>query len=253
VSVALSPADTTALLQDVHRAYQTHIDDVLLTALAQAFACWTGESGLLIDLEGHGREEIVEGVDVSRTLGWFTTLFPVLVQPGHAVSPGRALMAVKEQLRRIPNRGIGYGVLRYLSQESQISETLQALPQAQVCWNYLGRVEQVVSGPVFWGPIREASGPSRTLQGGRRYLFEINGRLVGDQLQCEWTYSKHLYQRDTIVALARNFIEALHALIVHCQSPEAGGFTPSDFPNMTLTQPELDELLTALGELTDRA
>ena len=183
VSVSLSTKETHALLQEVPQAYQTQINDVLLTALAQAFARWTGEYTLLIDLEGHGREEIVDGVDLSRTVGWFTTLFPVLLQLEHAYTPAQALKSVKEQLRRIPKRGIGYGVLRYLSQDTEVTEGLRALPQAEVCFNYLGQGDQVVSGPVFFGPVRETSGPHRSTRGRRRYLLEVNSRLAGGQLR----------------------------------------------------------------------
>lgn len=248
VSVSLNVQETAALLQEVPRAYQTQINDVLLTAVMQAFTGWTGEYALLFDLEGHGREEIVEGIDLSRTVGWFTTICPVLLQVEPDDTPAVALKAVKEQLRRIPKRGIGYGVLRYLSQDTGITEKLKTLPQAEVCFNYLGQVDQVVSGPVFFGPVQKSSGPPRSLRGNRRYLLEINGRLVGDQLRCDWTYSKHLHRRGTIERLALGFIEALRTIIRHCQSQEGGGYTPSDFPHMKLSQKELDELMIALGE-----
>jgi non-ribosomal peptide synthase protein (TIGR01720 family) len=248
VSLSLSTKETDALLQEVPRAYQTQMNDVLLTALVQAFACWIGEHALLIDLEGHGREEVVNGVDLSRTVGWFTTTFPVLLQIEPDTTPAAALKAVKEQLRRIPKRGIGYGMLRYLSQDTEVTKKLRALPQAEVCFNYLGRLDQVLSGPVFFGPVREARGPHRSPRGNRRYLLEINGRLARGQLQYDWTYSERIYRRDTIEGLAQGFIEALRTLIVHCQSLKAGGYTPSDFPKMQLSQQELDELMTAIGE-----
>jgi len=221
---------------------------VLLTALVQAFAGWTGSRALLLELEGHGREDVLEGVDITRTVGWFTTIFPMLLQLEHAHTPAEALKSVKEQLRSVLKRGIGYGVLRYLSQDTEVTEKLRALPQAEVCFNYLGRDHRVVSGPVFFGPVRETSGPQRSPRGGRRYLLEINGRLVGGQLLLDWTYSECIHRRDTVERLAQHFIEALRTLIVHCQSPGARGFTPSDFPKMKLSQQELDELITALGE-----
>jgi non-ribosomal peptide synthase protein (TIGR01720 family) len=202
-------------------------------------------------LEGHGREEVVDGVDLSRTLGWFTTLFPVLLQLEHTYTPAEALKSVKEQLRRIPKRGFGYGILRYLSQDTEITEKLRALPQAEVCFNYLGQGDQVVSGPTFFGLVREAIGPHRSLRGRRCYLLEVNGRLAAGQLQLDWTYSERIHRRDTIEVLARGFMEALRTLIMHCQSPRAGGYTPSDFPQMRLSQQELDELMTELGESTE--
>jgi non-ribosomal peptide synthase protein (TIGR01720 family) len=248
VSVSLSTEETHALLQEVPRAYQTQINDALLTALAQALASWTGKHSLLIDLEGHGREELGEGVDLSRTVGWFTTLFPVLLQLEHTATPAEMLKSVKEQLRRIPRRGIGYGVLRYLSQDPGVAEKLRALPQAEVCFNYLGQVEQGMATSGLFGSALEATGSHRSPLGCRRYLLEVNGRLARGQLQCDWIYSERMYCHDTIEGLAQGFIAALRTLIVHCQSPEAGGYTPSDFPKMRLSQQELDELMTALGE-----
>ena len=115
VRVSLSTAETRVLLQEIPTAYHTQINDVLLTALVQAFAWWTGGRSLLLDLEGHGRETIVEAVDLSRTVGWFTTHFPVLLDLERPSCPGEALKSVKEQLCRIPNRGIGYGLLRSLT------------------------------------------------------------------------------------------------------------------------------------------
>jgi amino acid adenylation domain-containing protein/non-ribosomal peptide synthase protein (TIGR01720 family) len=248
VSVSMSNNQTHALLQEVPRAYQTQINDVLLTALAQAFVHWTGVPALLVDLEGHGREEIVEGVDLSRTVGWFTTIFPVRLQLDPAASSADALKSVKEQLRGIPERGIGYGVLRYLSQDTEVTEKLRALPQAEVCFNYLGQVDQELPEPMLFAPVREGCGPHRSLRENRRYLLEINGYLSGGQLQLDWRYSECIHRRDTIEGLAQGFIEALCTLIAHCQSPEAGGYTPSDFPKMRLSQQELDALVTALSE-----
>src|SRR5262249_41886285 len=114
VLVVLDERETRALLQDVSPAYRTQINDVMLTALAPVPARRTGSARLLCDLEGHGREDIVAGVDVSRTVGWFTSVFPVVVTLADPSSPGDALKSVKEQLRGVPSHGVGYGLLRYL-------------------------------------------------------------------------------------------------------------------------------------------
>ena len=240
LSVSLSVAETKALLQKVPAAYRTQINDVLLTALVQAFAQWTGEQSLLVNLEGHGREEIFDNVDLSRTVGWFTSVFPVLLLGDS--DPGEALKAIKEQLRSIPHRGIDYGILRYLSNDPFIVESLRSLPQAQVCFNYLGQFDQTLSSPLFnWSS--EPRGIERSLRDYRSELLEINGFVVGGQLQLDWTYSQSVHHQSTIEALAQGFIEALRSLIAHCQSPEAGGYTPSDFPLAKLDQQTLDELL----------
>ncbi|MEQ8755468.1 MAG: amino acid adenylation domain-containing protein [Coleofasciculus sp. G1-WW12-02] len=243
VSVALNVEETRALLQEVPLAYQTQINDVLLTALVQTFAEWTQEPFLLLDLEGHGREAIDKDIDVSRTVGWFTTIFPVLLTLEGISQPGEALKAIKEQLRGIPNRGIGYGVLRYLSEDAEVIQKLSSLPQAEVRFNYLGQFDQILSESRLFELVYPTPGISRSPQGNRRYLIDVNGFVLGGQLQLEWTYSQQIHQRITIEQLAQGFVEALQALIAHCQSAEAGGYTPSDFQKANVSQKDLNRLL----------
>src|SRR5205085_6744284 len=139
---------TRALLRDVPGIYHTQIPDVLLTALVEAFAGWTGRDRLLVEVEGHGREDLFEGVDVSRTVGWFTTAYPVrlLRAPG---GPGERLQAVKEQLRSVPERGIGYGLLRELDPRGR--EWCRH-PGAEVSFNYLGQFDQVLASSTLLRP-----------------------------------------------------------------------------------------------------
>ena len=246
VSVSLNKEQTRALLQEVPSVYNTQINDVLLTALLQTFAQWTGESLLLVDLEGHGREELFEEVDLSRTIGWFTSVFPVLLRLEESDYPWEILKSVKEQLRRIPKRGIGYGILRYLSQEEQTHEQLKTLLQAQVSFNYLGQFESMLSASPLLGLAPESKGQEQSILGKRRYLLEVNGLVTSGNLQLDWTYSRKIHQRATVEQLAQQFVEVLQTLIIHCQSPNAGGYTPSDFPESELSQEELDELIAEI-------
>jgi amino acid adenylation domain-containing protein/non-ribosomal peptide synthase protein (TIGR01720 family) len=251
VSIALTVEETKALLQEVPKAYKTQINDVLLTALVQAFTQWIGGHSLLVDLEGHGREEIFNDVDLSRTVGWFTTIFPVLLELGEAAHPGEALKAVKEQLRGIPNRGIGYGVLRYLWQEREIAKQLKALPQAEVSFNYFGQFDPTFSESSLFSWTPESSGLDCSPHGSRSHLLEVNGFIHRGQLELIWTYSENLHRQDTIEGLAQSFIEALRSLIAHCQLPEAGCYTPSDFPLAKLDRPQLDLFLDGLQQVED--
>jgi amino acid adenylation domain-containing protein/non-ribosomal peptide synthase protein (TIGR01720 family) len=246
ISVSLEVEETQALLHDIPAAYHTQINDVLLTALLQAMAEWTGARRMLVDLEGHGREDIFADIDLSRTVGWCTTLFPVLLDLEQAACPEEELQAVKEQLRRVPRHGIGYGVLRYLSQAE--SARLVRLAPAEVSFNYLGQFDQQGSQSVLFGAAHESSGPSHGPGGRRRHMLEINGSIVAGRLQVGWTYSERLHRRATIAALAECFIAALRTLIAHCQSPEAGGYTPSDFALAGLDQEELGALAALLAE-----
>ncbi len=230
VVVTLNAAETQALLQEVPKVYHTQINDVLLAALAETYRVWTGTSRLLVDLEGHGREPIAEQTDLSRTVGWFTSIFPVLLDIEGANSPGETLPTVKEQLRQIPQRGIGYGLLRYLREDQGIAAQLRALPQAEISFNYLGQFDQGASATTLFRRARESSGPALSLRGKRRHLLELIGNVTGEQLHLTWIYSEHLHRRATIERLAQRYLEALQELITHCLSPEAGGHTPSDFP-----------------------
>ena len=252
VSVSLTAEETRLLLQEVPRAYQTQINDVLLAALAQALTEWTGETDVLIDLEGHGREEIVEGCDLSRTIGWFTTIFPVLLEVTNASAPGETLKSVKEQLRRVPNRGIGYGLLRYLCGDKTISAQLETLPQAQVSFNYLGQLDQVLSdGTTPFILTNDLVGESRSKLGKRKHLIEIDGAVKDGRLQMEWAYSNELHAQPTIAALAESFVKRLRKLIEHCVLREVREYTPSDFPLARLNERQLAQIQRTAGPIED--
>jgi non-ribosomal peptide synthase protein (TIGR01720 family) len=147
---------------------------------------------------------------------------------------------VKEQLRRIPNRGIGYGILYYLNRQA---ERLKALPSAEVSFNYLGQFDRELSTSLGWEFDRASGGAEHPACERRSHLLEANGLVVNGQLQISWIYCEKIHHRSTIERLAEWFVEALQALLEHCQSPEAGGFTPSDFPEAELSQEEIDEIM----------
>jgi amino acid adenylation domain-containing protein/non-ribosomal peptide synthase protein (TIGR01720 family) len=243
VSVSLNAVETLALLQEVPSAYNTQINDVLLAALLQSFARWTGRGSLCIDLEGHGREELFEDADVSRTVGWFTTLFPVLLHLGDEKQPDRVLKSVKEQLRRLPNRGIGYGILRYLSPDAA---QLQAVASAPVKFNYLGQIGREELSTEAWQLTQESGGSECSSLGYRSHLLDVSGLVIDGRLQIDWAYSRKIHQHSTIERLAGWFMEALRDTIARCQSPDAVGYTPSDFAKADLSQQELDDLIAEI-------
>ncbi len=243
----LGTEQTRALLHEAPQAYNTEINDVLLAALTLAFAGWTGSPTLLVDLEGHGREELIEGADTTRTVGWFTTMFPVMLRAPSSGDPGAVLKAVKEQLRRIPRRGIGYGMARYLSPDRRLADRLRALPAAQVSFNYLGQFDQVFDAGSPFRLTREPAGPDRDPRQPRAHLLEITSMVQGDRLRMRWTYSRNAHRRASIERLAERFSSELEELVRHCRSPAAGGYTPSDFPRAQLSQRKLDRLTAKLG------
>jgi amino acid adenylation domain-containing protein/non-ribosomal peptide synthase protein (TIGR01720 family) len=247
ISVALNKEETRLLLQEIPAVYRTQINDVLLTALVQTFSQWMGKRTLLVDLEGNGREELFDNVDLSRTVGWFTSLFPVLLDLERTNNPGENLKVIKEQLHNIPNRGIGYSLLRYLSEDENSVKRLHSLPKAEVIFNYLGQFDQILSKSSIFKLASESSGLAQNRQNYRSYLLEINSIIIDNQLRCNWIYNQNIHRQSTINSLAQGFLEALRKLIVHCQSPEAGGFTPSDLPLLALNQEELDTALQKIS------
>jgi amino acid adenylation domain-containing protein/non-ribosomal peptide synthase protein (TIGR01720 family) len=246
ISVSLSVADTQALLQKVPATYQTQINDVLLTALVQTFAEWVGEPTLLLDLEGHGREEIFDDVDLSRTVGWFTTIFPVLLNLPATSDLATAVKTIKEQLREIPNRGIGYGVLRYLSNDKLIAAKLQTLPQAEVLFNYLGQSDQVLSESSIFSLGDADIGAARSPKGSRRHLLDINSIVVANQLQISWTYSNAIHRQTTIENLAENFIKVLLSLIHQVSENNS---LPADLSDFQWNETDIENIIAAIGDV----
>jgi amino acid adenylation domain-containing protein/FkbH-like protein/non-ribosomal peptide synthase protein (TIGR01720 family)/FkbM family methyltransferase len=248
VSVSLNETQTQLLLQDVPKAYQTQINDVLLTALVLVLSKWTNTDSVLFNLEGHGREEIIEDVDLSRTVGWFTTMFPVILklETIDQENLGNALKSVKEQLRAIPHKGIGYGLLRYLRRDQEIVTQLAVFSQAEISFNYLGQFSQVLNQNSLIQLASESSGLDHSLEGQRPHLLNINAIVINEQLQIDWKYSTHVHKSTTIEKIAQDFVEVLQELIAHCTSPDNGGYTPTDFPLLEFSQTELDKLLANL-------
>ena len=235
----LSAELTEALLREVPRAYNTQINEVLLAALAGAHQRWSGERLLVVDAEGHGRESLFDDADLTRTVGWFTSIYPVLLELPVGSDYGERLKSVKEQVRRVKYGGIGYGLLRYLSPDEAIRGQLAAQPQSEISFNYLGRYEQAMSEMKEAGLFHaapERPGPLRADAMDRRYKLQLVCSVVGGELQVSWEYSNEIYHAETVAQLAAEYIAELELLIHHCQSPAAGGFTPSDFPEAELTQ-----------------
>jgi non-ribosomal peptide synthase protein (TIGR01720 family) len=250
----LAAKETGALLREVSQAYNTEINDLLLTALSHAFAKWTGRRELFIEVEGHGREALFDDVDISRTVGWFTTIFPVLLRLPPGGDPGEDIIAVKEQLRAIPVHGMNYGVLRYLNRQHALRERLVSLPEPQVLFLYLGRFDQGLGAEdTIFASAEESTGLERSEKGRRRHLLEITAVVAGDQLQLLWRYNSAIHRRTTIEMVADEFTASLRALIAQCKSAEASRFTPSDFPAARLTQKSFDQLAMSLGKSREKA
>ncbi|MDH6171041.1 non-ribosomal peptide synthase protein (TIGR01720 family), partial [Variovorax boronicumulans] len=258
---------TSPLLTQVPALFHGRINDVLLTAFALAVADWRRRRGLgrstsvLFDLEGHGREEIFDSVDLSRTVGWFTSLFPVRLDLqdidlddalGGGVDLGRALKQSKEQLRALPDNGLGYGLLRYLN-----AETARALSGTtpQIGFNYLGRF--AAPRAQDWAAALEAGALSG---GGDRetplaHAISLDAltrdRPDGPELSATWSWAGELFTEDDIGDLAHTWFRVLEGLVSRSRQPQVGGFTPSDFPLIALGQAEIERLEEEIPSLED--
>jgi non-ribosomal peptide synthase protein (TIGR01720 family) len=243
VSVVLSVDDTRALLQEIPRVYNTQINVVLLAALVQVFAAWTGEQTLLVDLEGHGREWTVEDTDLSRTVGWFATRFPAHLQAGTWGNARQMLQTIEAQFASIPNRGVGYGLLRYLCPDAEVRQKLAALPAPEVYFSYAGQFDRILPES---SPFRRASASDELaydLRGIRPYVFDILGFVEFGQFHVNWGFSENLHRRATVEQLAAHFSEVLRWLIADARSSAADDSTPTKYPAARLSQDDLAKFL----------
>ncbi|MFI7367324.1 amino acid adenylation domain-containing protein [Streptomyces sp. NPDC050149] len=266
-----------SLLATAPGAFHAGVDDVLLTGLALAVCSWRAEraagpggprpdgTAVLLDLEGHGREQIAEHLDLSRTVGWFTSLYPVRLDPGplDARDPGRfdaalverAVKRVKEQLRTVPDHGVGHGMLRHLNPATRSRLATAADPQ--IGFNYLGRYAASQdpadnAGGADWDVLLDGGGPrSQDPDMPVHHVIDINAHTEdlpdGPRLVTRWTWPSDLLKEEDVGALSEAFVRALRAIAEHAQRPDAGGYTPSDLPLVSLDQAQIDRLQNKWG------
>jgi non-ribosomal peptide synthase protein (TIGR01720 family) len=267
VRVVLPAGTTELVLGRVPQVFNAGVDEVLLTGLGLAVGRWRRGRGrgpgsaVLVGVEGHGRDVLDGQGDVSRTVGWFSSLYPVVVDPG--VDPadadawaaaGDAVRAVKEQLRRTPDRGVGFGLLRYVNPET--TGVLASFAGPQLGFNYLGRFEaadESAERVEDWATPPEAK---ETIGGGSdpntpmTYALNLNVLAQdgpdGPRLMAVWSWPESLFTEQEVRELADLWFQALEAVVAAAQRPDAGGFTPSDL-SMALSQDEIDEFQIDLG------
>ncbi|PIB44648.1 non-ribosomal peptide synthetase [Pseudomonas sp. 2822-15] len=248
VSVRLGAEHTRQLLQQAPSAYRTQVNDLLLTALARVLCRWTGHASTLIQLEGHGREPLFDEIDLTRSVGWFTSAYPLRLTP-HA-GQGDSIKAIKEQLRGVPHKGLGYGVLRYLA-DDQCKQAMAALPTAQITFNYLGQFDQSFGADALFHPLDESAGLAHDPDAPLPNELSVDSQVYGGELLLRWTFSRERHDPQTIRELAQAYLSELQSLIAHCLNDEAGGLTPSDFPLAHLTQAQLDSLPVPANVIED--
>ncbi|HET9278834.1 MAG TPA: condensation domain-containing protein, partial [Flavitalea sp.] len=240
--ISIGSDQTSQLLQDVPKVYHTEINDILLCALAITLGDWGETEKVVIGLEGHGREEISKTIDSSQTVGWFTSLYPVLLNVSRKQRFADSIKSVKEQLRQVPGKGLGYGVLKYLNKEQKLA----GKAGWHIAFNYLGQLDNVVKTGQWLSGARESAGQRVSDDHVMSEQMQLTGYVQGGQLVLNWIYNTANYEKEAINELVKNFKANLELLIGHCISQQQSGavFTPSDYGLTTeISYQELDKFL----------
>ncbi|HDR3892668.1 non-ribosomal peptide synthetase [Bacillus cereus] len=241
VTRTLGIEETHELLHEVPVTHKTRIDEVLLTALGQAIVDCTNQQTVSIHLEGHGREEVIEGIDLSRTVGWFTSIYPVHLNFQGTQTPIEGLKSVKEQLRRIPNRGVDYGILRYLNKG--LLPFYQQKPS--ISFNYLGQFDQVFSRESLFMQETGFTFLDHAPDSKPSHLIDVIGMVKDEKLHFVWMYSREQFSKLKIQLIADGMLRHLRQLINKPTTESA--FTVSDFADAEdLTEESLSKVLLKL-------
>ncbi|MCZ4517305.1 amino acid adenylation domain-containing protein [Rhodococcus ruber] len=262
VSVELTAEVTDALIGPLTRAYRGTVEDILLTALA--LAVWSERpSSFLVSVESHGRDEdLVPGADLSRTVGWFTSIHPVRLSLDGVdadrilagdVSVSDAVKRIKEQIRALPGTGSGFGLLRYLNDDT--SAVLAESHSPQISFNYLGRISTDIPDALRGqGWIPDASIQIGAGSGDRlpvTVALDINAVVTNGRLRATFAFPRGVLDRAEVESVADRWTSALARLAEHATEPEAGGLTPSDVPLVHVDQHQIDRWECTYGELDD--
>ncbi len=246
VSVSLEEEDTRRLVEEVNQAYNTEINDILMASLAAAVKEWCGNPQIAVALEGHGREPIIEDMEINRTVGWFTSEFPVILDIAAYDNddPGALVKGVKENLRRIPNKGVGYGILRYLTPPEK--KDRYVFPMApEILFNYLGQIAAAQGGDdgdLF--RFSQLRGGDNASPGNRNlYTLNLNGVISEGRLTLSFTYDANEYEETTIQRLGRCFEDAAKKIIHFCVAKEDTEMTLSDYSTSRLDEEDMDSIL----------
>ena len=246
LSVTLTPAETEKLLRRALAAYGCQINDLLLAALAGALREWTGADAMTLHLEGHGREGDEAGIDLSRSVGWFTALYPVALDIAGVTEPAALVARVAEQLATVPRRGLGYGIGRWLSEPARWE-----VPAAEVCFNYLGQFDGVVDAAGPFGSATEDAGLQTAPAGQRAHLIDVNGLIVDGALKFEWHYAPGRHRRETVARVAERHFGLLREMLAAVT--EGRVVTPVDSAGpearFDLTDASDDDLESAIEEI----
>lgn len=250
LTAEFSDSETDDLLSKVNQAYNTNISDIFLTALARSLKGWHGLNKTLIALEGHGRDWDIQDAelnarapDISRTAGWFTSLYPLLLELPDSEDLGYQIRYVKESLRKIPNKGIGYGILKYLT-PAELKQGLSFETRPQVAFNYLGQFDKDPAGR--FSLAREDTGNAVSHDSELLHEISLTAMIIEGCLKMSLSWHPAMFNAASMEKLFEDFGQELRHLIGHCMNAEDTELSPSDIDYDGLDIEELDAVLENL-------
>ncbi len=246
-ALELSKEYTEQLLKKVHHAYKTEINDILLAALGLAITDCTGVEKAVIELEGHGREDIIPDINVSRTVGWFTSAFPVVLDIVNHYDLETVISKTKDMMRRIPSKGVGHGILKYLTAEENKGNMVFKI-KPEIGFNYLGQFGEQVDNP-FFGTANISTGTAICPEARSIYPIYINGWISNQKLKISVNYDTDVYDKKLISTLSEKYLERLQQLIDYCSGKKNTELTTSDF-SAPMEDQEAEALFDLLGQIS---
>jgi amino acid adenylation domain-containing protein/non-ribosomal peptide synthase protein (TIGR01720 family) len=238
IVTTLAEDETAPLLGPAHRAYNTTTGDLLLAAYAKALAAVAGRDTVLVDVEGHGRDAL-PAADLSRSVGWFTTLYPIRVAQVGTSDASTLIRGVKEANRSVPNGGLGFGLSRQ-------SSTGGTAPLTDVSFNFLGQTGASLGDGLLRSLAPESAGDPVAADLPRRYRVELNASIVEGRLVAQYGFDAAVVPEARIREVADRVTATLRDLVEHCLGVEGQRYTPSDFAAGPIEQQDLDALLSDL-------
>ena len=242
VERSLPEAETATLTRDLPAIAHAQVNEALLAALAIVATRRSGSPRVVIDVEGHGREDVFDDVDLSRTVGWFTTVTPVLIELDDVADALASLRAIKDAVRAMRRHGIGHGILRHLVPDAELRSQLSRLPRAEIAFNYLGRLDHRLDDGAAFRPAGDGRGPERSPGRPRSHALNVDAAVVDGRLEVAWTA---VTTGADLEAFAAEFEQALREMLARLPMSGSVGYAPSDFPLARLTQHHLDRLAAA--------
>ena len=247
---SIDQEETKTLIHESIGKLGIDVQDILIYCLVKVLSTWIGYPAIALDLESHGRENIYDKVDITRTVGWFTSVFPVKIQTSQKLNISEEVTSIKEQLRNTSARGLSYGILKDLGKD----ELLTQIPNVGISFNYLGRIttgDPKNTGSLF-KLINEPVGESQSLKARRYYLLDTIASIVDDKLLLDWRFSLNIHRKETISRLFDQFIQNIHEMAKFLRSENFSNYSPSDFRNISLSQNDINEILKEITDTMDQ-